>query len=109
MEINKLVIFNLCGKLDSNTAEEVKEKIMPLLAEDTNLIFNLEECDYVSSAGLRILVIAAKKMKTFDKDCVIFGLSDEVKKVFKFTGFDKLFVFFTNVHDAIEGKKYFHI
>ena len=60
-------IVNLIGRLDGNTAPSVKDKIIGKLHENAILIINMRDCEYVSSAGLRILMIIAKTCRLRQK------------------------------------------
>ena len=98
MEIIKNVIDDVCeiklvGRLDTTTAPELETALKEVLEASTkNLQIDLEQLDYISSAGLRVLVKAHKAMK--DRGGVrISHCNSLVTEVFKLTGFLNVFRF----------------
>ena len=71
------------GRLDTSTAPELEEKLSTELAGVAKLIFNFSKLDYISSAGLRVLLGAKKKIG----DVTIRYANDMVMEVFEVTGF----------------------
>lgn len=86
-EENK-VTMEITGWLDTQTAPQLGEALSNLDESITRLVFDFSKLEYISSAGLRQVVAAYKKMA--DKDGFkIINASDEVFDVFRLTGFDK--------------------
>lgn len=86
-EENK-VTMEITGWLDTQTAPQLGEALSNLDESITSLVFDFSKLEYISSAGLRQVVAAYKKMA--DKDGFkIINASDEVFDVFRLTGFDK--------------------
>lgn len=77
------------GRLDTNTAPELQEALDPLLDGSSDLTFDFSRLDYVSSAGLRVLMIAYKRQA--GKTVAIEHASDDVREVLDITGFSNLF------------------
>ena len=80
-----LTVF-LGGRLDTSTAPELEKTLQQQLNGITNLIFDLAELEYISSAGLRILLAAHKTMLTPGSMKVI-HVNEVVMEVFDITGF----------------------
>ena len=74
------------GWLDTKTAPEFGEEISSLPQEITELTIDMEKLQYISSAGLRQIVAAHKKM---NGALTITNVSPEILGIFKMTGFDK--------------------
>ena len=72
------------GRLDLNSAPELEKKI-ELPDEVENLIFDFEKLEYISSAGLRVILTLQDIMQTRGT-MIIKNLSDDVKEVFEITG-----------------------
>ena len=87
LEGNNLKI-TLEGRLDTNTAPEL-EKEVTSLEEIENLIFDFEKLEYISSAGLRIILILQKTMNNKGK-MIIKNVNDDIKEVFDMTGFSDI-------------------
>jgi len=94
-------IVRVTGNLDGKTAQMAQDTIMPLLTEECWLVFDLCECDMITSAGLRILLMFAKQIKKQRGRGVISGLTEEVNDVMEMTGFSNMFKAYASVDDAI--------
>jgi len=77
--------FTLQGWLDTQTAPEFEAALNELPDEVKSLTVNCEDLEYVSSAGVRQIVAAHKKMDNL----VLRGVSPEIMEVFRLTGIDK--------------------
>jgi anti-sigma B factor antagonist len=82
-------IFSVKGSLDSNTSPEFEQKIYEALEKgQRKLILNLEDLDYISSAGIRVMLKTTKDLKRMDGNIVLCSLQDYVREVFEIAGFD---------------------
>lgn len=82
--------FLLEGRLDTITSPALEGKINEATTDATKLILDLAKLDYISSAGLRVLLGAAQDMDG-KGDMVVRNLNESVKEVFDVTGFSNLF------------------
>lgn len=110
MEVNvkeegKAIIVSLEGSLDTTTASMVQEKTLPLVKEGKALLLEMSRCDYVSSAGLRTLLIIAKRIKAVGGRGAMSGLSDEIRDVMEMTGFEGMFEDYKTEADALKALK----
>lgn len=80
----------LDGSLNTNTASELENALAPVLGKAAGIVFDFDRLEYVSSAGLRVLMIAYKKIGPAG-EFAIEGASDEVREVFEITGFSDIF------------------
>jgi len=81
-------ILSFQGNLDTNTSPQAENEINGLIeAGAQKLLVNFEKLDYISSAGLRILLATAKKLKASQGDLKICSLNDTVQEVFDISGF----------------------
>lgn len=78
--------LTLSGRLDTTTAPQLEAVVNEETADVTSLIFDFENLDYVSSAGLRVLLSAQKLMNKQGK-MVIRQVKPEIMEVFDITGF----------------------
>mgnify|MGYP000465144414 CR=1 FL=1 len=100
---DKIKIIRLIGDLDGNSVTEVREEIISHIDDNSKLVIDMRECEYVSSAGLRLLLIIAKKVKAVGGKGVLAGLVDEVKDVMEITGFDHMLTSYETVDQAINS------
>lgn len=85
---DKVAKINLSGRLDAANAPVFSEEIKKLVGQDFNkIVFFLKDLEYVSSAGLRVLVFAKQKMGASTQVFVVSPQQDVVD-VIKMTGFD---------------------
>lgn len=75
------------GRLDTLTSSELEERLEPELEDTKKLIFDFEELEYISSAGLRVLLAAAKEMRVLEGEMIVTKVCKEVMDVFNVTGF----------------------
>ena len=94
-------VVGLGGKLDANTALELEQKILALIdAGTTNMVMDFSKLEYVSSAGLRVFLIAAKKLKRVNGKLALASVQPHVKHVFDLAGFSSLFSFYPSQQEA---------
>ena len=91
MTINKIkngeeLTVALTGRLDTTTAPELDEVLKAELGGVTALIVDLEKLEYISSAGLRVLLSAQKTMNK-QGSMKVKNVSEEINEIFEVTGF----------------------
>lgn len=86
LEGSKLTI-KLEGKLDTTTAPELKEALDSALDGATELVMDISDLIYISSAGLRVLLSTHKIMSAKGGSMVITGANETVMEIFDMTGF----------------------
>ena len=79
-------VIELVGRLDTTTAPALDKTIRDDIADTKNLVLDVKKLEYISSAGLRVLLSAQKKMKNIGTMKVI-NVCEEVMEVFEMTGF----------------------
>jgi anti-sigma B factor antagonist len=93
-EIDGKYVATLEGELDTVAAVEVEEILKPLYTSDgKDVIIDCTDLEYIASSGLRILISILKGAKTAGSHVVIRNVNDDIKNVFKLTGFISIFEF----------------
>ena len=93
-ELDGKYVATLEGELDTAAAEEVEQVLKPLYKSDgRDVIIDCTRLDYIASSGLRILISILKGAKATGSKVVMKNLNDDIKNVFKITGFISLFDF----------------
>lgn len=77
------------GRLDTTTAPQLEQEINADIQDVTELTFDFAALEYISSAGLRVLLSAQKKMNKQGK-MVIRNVSEEIDEIFNVTGFSDI-------------------
>ena len=99
-------VFSLTGRMDALSAPEVEAKLNPWLEENKRvLVLDLAGLDYISSAGLRILLSAAKRMKARAGVLFLARLQNGVRQVFEISGFSAILPIYDTVEAALEAAK----
>lgn len=86
----KTVIL-LAGKLNTLTSQQLAKEFETALPDTKELVIEMRDTDYVSSAGLRLLVTAQKIMQTQGGTMTICNVQDEIMEVFEMTGLSQVF------------------
>ena len=84
-------IIEIVGRLDTITAPALDKTINEDIGDTKNLVLDVKGMEYISSAGLRVLLAAQKKMQKIGSMKVI-GVCEEVMEVFEMTGFADILV-----------------
>ena len=84
-------VIELVGRLDTTTAPALDKTIGEDIGDTKNLVLNLRGVEYISSAGLRVLLSAQKKMQKIGSRKVT-CVREEVMEVFEMTGFADILV-----------------
>lgn len=100
-----VVIAAPVGRIDHASAEVFKQKLEPLLAHCTEgsdrVVLDFSGVEYISSVGLRVLMLAAKQVKVQKGTIVIAGMQPVVKEIFDISRFNYVFASFPAVRDAV--------
>lgn len=76
------------GRLDTTTAPQLQDALIPAFDENKAVVLDFAGIEYVSSAGLRVLLLGAKSAKAAGGTQTLVNVADEVREVFELTGFD---------------------
>ena len=95
-------VIQVKGRLDANTSPELEKQLLSMLnAGEKDYVVDLAELDYISSVGLRILLMAAKKAKGEGGKVVLCGLNEHVQEVFEIAGFTAIFPLYDGIEEAL--------
>jgi len=91
----------LSGRLDGTTTQTVEQAFLQAIEGGaTRFVFDMGGLEYVSSAGLRVMLLAAKKTRAAGGKIALFALSDSVREVFEISGFHTIFALFGDEREA---------
>lgn len=103
-KVNDIAVISLSGRLNVTTTAELEQVFTKLLEEkQTKVLVECRELEYVSSAGLRVLLTAAKQFKKISGEIALAGLSQNVKQVFEISGFTSIFPIYTTRDEAVKS------
>ncbi len=84
------LVITLEGRLDTTTAPQLEEVVKKETEGITELDYDLQKLEYISSAGLRVLLSSQKTMNKQGK-MIVKNVSEEVQEIFEVTGFADIF------------------
>ncbi len=103
-KVNDIAVISLSGRLNVTTTAELEQVFTKLLEEkQTKVLVECRELEYISSAGLRVLLTAAKQFKKISGEIALAGLSQNVKQVFEISGFTSIFPIYTTRDEAVKS------
>jgi anti-anti-sigma factor len=101
-----VLVVGVDGRIDYVNAEEFKAALMPHLTNGTTrgnqVVLDLSRLEYISSAGLRVLMIAAREAKAKQGKLIAVALQPVVREIFEISKFTLVFQLFDSVEDALQ-------
>ncbi len=88
-EQNETLLINLEGRLDTTTAPELEKVLNDNITDHKKLVFDFENLVYISSAGLRVLLVAQKTMN-LQGEMKILHVNETIMEIFEVTGFSSI-------------------
>lgn len=90
------------GRVDSNTAGALEKALLPEAQQpNARVLIDLSELNYISSAGLRVLLMSAKASKKAQGELALSNMADHVKEVFDISGFSSIFTIVDKNEDVL--------
>ncbi len=104
-EIDKRIIIRLSGRIDAPSSTILESRLTKILDEKLkNVFLDFSNVDYLSSAGLRLLLSFTKKFLERDARLGIFSVGEEVLDIIKLTGFESILNIYHNEKAALLEK-----
>lgn len=98
-----VVVVSPVGRVDSTTSLRLEQHLSALAAaEESRVVMDLSGVDYISSAGLRVLLALAKRVRDQKGRVALFAMNDSVRQVFELAGFLPLFTVTASRDDAVQ-------
>lgn len=103
-EKNNVTVVYFFGKMDTGTSPEAEKYVNQLLDDgDNNILMNLEELDFISSTGLRVILSTGKKLMGASGKLTICSPNITVNDVLKMSGFNRMFGVYDTEEEALES------
>ena len=84
------IVLHIDGKIDTNTSKELETALVQAIEGTSSVVLDFEKVIYISSAGLRTLLLGEKKSKKLGATMVICNICENVFDVFEMTGFSEI-------------------
>ncbi len=103
-EVEGKYIVRLHGRVDTITAPGIEEKLHLLYKKEAaHVLVDFSAVDYLSSAGLRLLLSTSKKAKSSQGSFVIFSVDEDVLEIIKMAGFERVIAICKNETEALQA------
>lgn len=102
-KIDDVLIVTIKGRLDALTATDLEEAVCKYINDgELKIVFDFSDLEYISSAGLRAILYAAKKLKAIDGAIAFACISGMISEVFEISGFGTMFDIYSSALGAAE-------
>ena len=102
--IDDILAIEIKGKLDTQTATTALEELLQCLQPNPGkVLISLALLEFVSSAGLRVILRAAKQVRGYEGEFKVTGARGMVKEVLEISGFDNLLDLYEEENQALES------
>jgi anti-sigma B factor antagonist/stage II sporulation protein AA (anti-sigma F factor antagonist) len=97
-------LVRLEGRVDANTTPTLEKKLSKILSESKQrVLIDFSRVDYLSSAGMRLLLSATKKISAQGGKLVFCGMSEDVMEIIRMAGFDKILAIYPTELEALKA------
>jgi len=101
-----LLLIHVEGRLDAITSPEFEKEAMPMIQQTADpVLIDFGKLDYISSAGLRTLLIIAKEMKKADNALALCCLNEAITEIFNISGFQTIFSIYPTIEEGVSSLK----
>ena len=98
------IVLELKGRLDTVTSIDLEKRIQEVMERpERQLVLDFSQLSYISSSGLRVLLMAAKRLKAVDGKMALVSLNDQNQAVFEIAGFSSVFTVYQSQDEAINS------
>ncbi len=100
---NHVNVITIEGSIDGKTAPLVRQEIEPALETGLRVILDLSKVDYLSSAGLRLLLLIYREFTAKKGKLILLGVSEDIRTVMSHTGFLNFFTVAGSMPEALQA------
>ena len=103
-DVNDVKVVQIEGELDTGSSPEAQQQLDQLREQGVKkILLDMIKLDFISSAGLRVLLATAQELKQDGGDLRVCSLNESIKEVFDISGFSNLLMVFDNETKALSG------
>lgn len=101
-QIDDTIVIHCEGRLDATTTIKLENAINQLIdSKKIRVIVDFNKVDYLSSAGMRLLLSMTKRLKTLNGQLVLCGIHDDVMEIIKMAGFEQILNIYYSQDEAV--------
>ncbi|MDE0147342.1 MAG: STAS domain-containing protein [Rhodospirillaceae bacterium] len=102
--IDDVLSADVEGRIDGSNVVQFEEAVRTAIEDsDRAVIMDFEKLVYISSAGLRAILLTAKSLQNRDAKLLLCSLSDRIREVFEISGFDKILPIHPSKAEALDS------
>lgn len=99
---NNVKVLQMIGRLDAVTAPDLELQLIPLIKQyRQKIVIDFSSLEYISSAGLRVLLLAMKTSKKMAGELILCSLQDHIREIFDIAGFLPIFTIRENLEESL--------
>ncbi len=99
---NNSLVISLSGRIDAASAKDLEQQCLAWISGgNTHLVFDFSDVSYISSAALRVFLLAAKRVEPAQGSVRLCAMNATLRDVFDISGFSKLFMITATVAEAL--------
>lgn len=102
MNAGDIKVLSVDGRIDANTANELQDAVLDIAHTNPNLLLDLSKVNYMSSAGLRVMLLLHREIHNNEGRVILVGLQDRIRDAMEMTGFLKHFAVVPDVETGLE-------
>jgi anti-sigma B factor antagonist len=103
--VEQVTVIELAGDIDAKTAPEAQQQVLAQVKPESKLLLDMSRVDYMSSAGLRMLLSTHRQVTSQKTALGLVGLSEELQDTMSATGFLSFFTLYESIEDGLAGLK----
>ena len=85
------LIVHAAGRVDGSNSQEFQDGLEAIIGDgDRAVVLDLEQLSYISSSGLRVMLLIARKLQRQEAKFALCSLSESIREVFEISGFDRI-------------------
>jgi len=96
-----ITIIGLHGRLDTSNYIQFENKLLEEISQGSSMLIDCAGLDYISSSGLRVLLLALKKAQQTSSKLALCSLQSGIMEIFRISAFDSIFSIFPDMQDAL--------
>jgi len=105
-DIKGICLMAISGRIDSSNSVDLESALYKAINENSRIIIDLADAEYISSYGLRVLLAGKKMLKERDGEMILISLQPVVRDVFEIAGLARLFLIKKSLEDGLPAMKF---
>lgn len=102
MNVGDVKVLSVNGRIDANSSQELQDVVLDTAHHNRKLLLDLSNVDYMSSAGLRVMLLLHREIHENEGRVILVGLQERIKDAMEMTGFLKHFAVVPDMQTGLE-------